>query len=87
LLILSVFSFLLQRQILEKLAWLANIRYSKEDPAHVAMLKQLWATWTNEKPWPGDAGPIWKTLGFQGEDPSTDFRGSFLPVVDGGVHA
>jgi len=56
-------------------------KLTKFDPAnreHVALLERLWQVILPEEKTPGQVSEQWKRLGFQGKDPSTDFRGMGL---------
>lgn len=44
-------------------------------PQHQEALKALWQSSFPEKDIPGLVSPQWKDMGWQGNDPSTDFRG------------
>eukprot|EP01133_Synstelium_polycarpum_P016377 gene16377-19486_t len=52
----------------------SSTQYNKDDPAHEKILERLW-----ELLFPNDkfaaVDDKWKTIGFQGKDPSNDFRG------------
>ncbi|KAK6976618.1 ELMO domain-containing protein 2 [Biomphalaria glabrata] len=54
---------------------LRKIKYSSDDPSHEAKLIQLWEAYSEGQPLPERIGAHWTDLGFQGHDPSTDFRG------------
>lgn len=63
---------------------LYQVAFDNEDPDHIALLLQLWRTVKPESlPVPGTGSltdgsykaEAWSTLGFQGHDPGTDFRG------------
>ncbi|KAH9505686.1 ELMO domain-containing protein 2 [Bulinus truncatus] len=72
-------NYLLQIQSYNKLVSeaeeLRKIKYSSDDPLHEAKLLQLWEVYNDGKSLPGRIGAHWTELGFQGHDPSTDFRG------------
>ncbi|EFA82803.1 ankyrin repeat-containing protein [Heterostelium album PN500] len=51
-----------------------STQYNKDDPNHERMLQKLWdIMFVGEAFQPVDER--WKSIGFQGKDPSTDFRG------------
>ena len=47
-----------------------------DDAAHMQLFEKLWSV--TQKPFPGKSSPQWKTLGFQGDSPASDFRGMGL---------
>ncbi|GAM21445.1 hypothetical protein SAMD00019534_046200 [Acytostelium subglobosum LB1] len=51
-----------------------STQYSKDDPAHEKMLETLWNSMFTDSDFQ-KVDENWKTIGFQGKDPSTDFRG------------
>ncbi|BFZ14495.1 hypothetical protein BsWGS_17534 [Bradybaena similaris] len=61
-------------QILADAEELRKEKFSKSDSRHEAKLVQLWNVY-NDVPLPQPVGQHWTDLGFQGLDPSTDFRG------------
>lgn len=52
--------------------------FDAQNPKHVGMLKEMWGFVFPDEPYPGDKGPHWEQLGFQGKDPSSDLRGAGL---------
>jgi ELMO/CED-12 family/FYVE zinc finger len=46
-----------------------------ENAMHEKLLQQVWSGFQPGVPYPGRHGEAWKNLGFQGCDPTTDFRG------------
>mmetsp|Transcript_5752 Transcript_5752/g.15358 ORF Transcript_5752/g.15358 Transcript_5752/m.15358 type:complete len:357 (-) Transcript_5752:1279-2349(-) len=55
---------------------LRAIPFSKENPDHELLLKQLWRQLTDGAPQPeGRSSREWSRIGFQGANPATDFRG------------
>ena len=56
--------------------WQAQrVPYDKANAAHEAKLLRLWQLARPDEALVGRVSPQWKTLGFQGSDPATDFRG------------
>ena len=54
-----------------------RIPFNKENLVHNELLKQLWRMSFPDQDVPVDLkSDKWKELGFQGKDPSTDFRGA-----------
>lgn len=51
----------------------AKTMYSHE--CHLDLLHSLWTSYTDNSDFPKIPDSKWKTLGFQGTDPATDFRG------------
>lgn len=50
------------------------IPFDETNEEHSNLLKKLWASVFPDKPWEGFVGDHWKTMGFQGKNPKTDFR-------------
>eukprot|EP00931_Biecheleriopsis_adriatica_P051530 TRINITY_DN29900_c0_g1_i1.p1 TRINITY_DN29900_c0_g1~~TRINITY_DN29900_c0_g1_i1.p1 ORF type:complete len:361 (+),score=75.15 TRINITY_DN29900_c0_g1_i1:38-1120(+) len=70
-----------EEEILAPLRELVSVPYSAEDVAHERSLKQLFAAVKSPaeaRDLPAGKDPRWKELGFQSEDPRTDFRGGGL---------
>jgi hypothetical protein len=53
---------------------LAAVEVSWANPSHKELLALLWNLLGNSD-FPGQKAEAWKSLGFQGSDPQTDFRG------------
>lgn len=66
-------SILYVNTVIDKIRSLAKTHYNSTDSAHSKLLMQLW---TNLKP--NERVGSWGDIGFQGEDPATDFRGMGL---------
>eukprot|EP00467_Chlorarachnion_reptans_P012183 CAMPEP_0114530040 /NCGR_PEP_ID=MMETSP0109-20121206/25197_1 /TAXON_ID=29199 /ORGANISM="Chlorarachnion reptans, Strain CCCM449" /LENGTH=743 /DNA_ID=CAMNT_0001712565 /DNA_START=97 /DNA_END=2325 /DNA_ORIENTATION=+ len=45
---------------------------------HEKLLKRLWSSLKPSRQWPGRKNKEWSSIGFQGSDPQTDFRGGGL---------
>ena len=55
----------------------SRVPFNKDNTVHAEMLKQLWRMSFSEFEYPIDGkSEKWKEIGFQGKDPSTDFRGA-----------
>ena len=53
--------------------------FDKENEGHKELLKRFWAKVFGDAEYPlNGVSEKWKELGFQGKDPSTDFRGAGL---------
>ena len=52
-------------------------KFSQENPKHFKMLLEIWSGLLNDPEVKLDTlkNRKWRDLGFQGDDPSTDFRG------------
>ena len=61
-----------------KTAWCSVETYSKENQEHEKMLMRLWTTLKPDEPLDNRMSKKWIDIGFQGQDPATDFRGSGL---------
>lgn len=57
------------------------VPYDRDNPVHEQMLITLWETLFPEEELKSRVSPQWKILGFQGNDPATDFRGMGLLAV------
>jgi len=56
--------------------------YDKTNPLHVSKLKQLWNRANPDTPEIPMVSSEWRTIGFQADDPSTDFRGGGVFGLD-----
>ena len=57
-------------------------RYSKDNALHSSKLLQLWSLAEPGKAAIPVVSPEWRTIGFQADDPSTDFRGAGVMGLD-----
>jgi len=82
-------SLLFQLDQIKDIRARGSVPYDKENSIDQAKLRELWAlsqgNATGEDP--GDniqlvGDPRWRTIGFQGDDPSTDFRGAGMLGLD-----
>lgn len=48
------------------------------DAEHARLLERLWRAWVPDAGFPGRRSAAWQRLGFQGDAPETDFRGTGL---------
>lgn len=67
------------QQVVESLR---KTKYSSENRDHEDKLMQLWKVLTNEKKLESRISSQWAELGFQGNDPQTDFRGMGQLALD-----
>ena len=58
----------------------ARVPFSKSD--HIVALQSLWSNLQPHTPVPSIPDKRWQELGFQGQDPSTDFRGMGMLGLD-----
>ena len=60
-----------------------RVPFDKTKLSHLEKLKDLWQAYFTEQEFPSDlTSSQWKLLGFQGIDPSTDFRGAGVFGID-----
>lgn len=62
-------------QLQQQVEDLRKIRYSSDNEEHEKKLLQLWNILMPDEELPSRTGHHWSHLGFQGDDPQTDFRG------------
>lgn len=55
-----------------------SIKYDAENDEHEKDLIKLWSLYNDNAPLPNRVGSHWQDMGFQGQDPKTDFRGMGL---------
>eukprot|EP00443_Scrippsiella_acuminata_P030576 CAMPEP_0115274998 /NCGR_PEP_ID=MMETSP0270-20121206/55967_1 /TAXON_ID=71861 /ORGANISM="Scrippsiella trochoidea, Strain CCMP3099" /LENGTH=385 /DNA_ID=CAMNT_0002691533 /DNA_START=1 /DNA_END=1155 /DNA_ORIENTATION=+ len=70
-----------EEECLAQLRHLASVAYSQEEPTHELQLRRYFAAVRSPaeaRELPEGKDPRWKELGFQAEDPRTDFRGGGL---------
>jgi hypothetical protein len=65
-----------QQLVLDAVA-LKRIKYDKDNSVHEKLLMQVWEQ-LSDVPLKQRKSKQWQDIGFQGDDPSTDFRGSGL---------
>lgn len=63
------------KQLLDDVEILRKTAYNSEDAEHEAKLLELWALMMPDKQLKARVSDCWKEIGFQGDDPKTDFRG------------
>lgn len=66
------------RQLIVEVEALRKTQFSTENKEHEALLTQLWKTLKPNIPLNGRFSKQWTDIGFQGDDPTTDFRGMGL---------
>ncbi|KAJ3017254.1 hypothetical protein HKX48_003644 [Thoreauomyces humboldtii] len=72
--------------LIHKLGARAKTPYDSNDPAHEKLLLELWDLASPREALTGRTSSQWQTIGFQGNDPATDFRGLGLLGLDCLVH-
>uniref|UniRef100_A0A383WJC3 ELMO domain-containing protein n=1 Tax=Tetradesmus obliquus TaxID=3088 RepID=A0A383WJC3_TETOB len=73
---------LVQAERLEELQERLAVPYDGANPAHQEQLRELWGLAFPGQPCEALKTPKWKDMGWQGEDPGTDFRGAGLFGLD-----
>lgn len=66
------------RQLIARLDKLRAITFDPNDESHQKLLKTLWEKLCPDRKLDGLISKQWTEIGFQGSDPSTDFRGMGL---------
>lgn len=66
----------LQAERLQSLRELLAVPYDGSKPEHQAALRKLWTLSFPDVPLQSLKTPYWKNMGWQGDDPGTDFRGA-----------
>ncbi|XP_028129480.2 ELMO domain-containing protein 2 [Diabrotica virgifera virgifera] len=66
------------RQLIAEAEQLRTTNYDSDDPEHEAKLQNLWMKLKPNDKLEGRITKQWQEIGFQGEDPKTDFRGMGL---------
>ncbi|XP_071445021.1 ELMO domain-containing protein 2 [Hetaerina americana] len=66
------------RQLLHEVENLRKTPYDSSNPEHEEKLLHLWNLLKPEEPLDGRLTKQWQDIGFQGDDPATDFRGMGL---------
>ncbi|PRP84356.1 hypothetical protein PROFUN_07657 [Planoprotostelium fungivorum] len=67
-----------QRHMLDAATIDKRVIYDENNPEHSNILRSLWSILRPGTPFPGNSSEQWKTVGFQGKKPETDFRGAGL---------
>jgi hypothetical protein len=78
-----------EQDCLSQLRQMADVAYSGEDPIHERTLRRLFAAVRGPEEargLPSGGDPRWKDLGFQSDDPRTDFRGGGLLALQNMCH-
>jgi hypothetical protein len=63
------------KQLIREVEWLRQIKYDKENEKHEELLMKLWSLLKPDVDLRDRVSKQWQELGFQGDDPATDFRG------------
>uniref|UniRef100_A0A8C7H2D6 ELMO/CED-12 domain containing 1 n=1 Tax=Oncorhynchus kisutch TaxID=8019 RepID=A0A8C7H2D6_ONCKI len=74
----SLFQIVGYRSLVAEVEKLRREPYDCENPDHEEMLMKLWKTLRPDSPLTGRISKQWCEIGFQGNDPKTDFRGMGL---------
>uniref|UniRef100_A0AAZ3Q2X4 ELMO domain-containing protein n=1 Tax=Oncorhynchus tshawytscha TaxID=74940 RepID=A0AAZ3Q2X4_ONCTS len=74
----SLFQIVGYRSLVSEVEKLRREPYDCENPDHEEMLMKLWKTLRPDSPLTGRISKQWCEIGFQGNDPKTDFRGMGL---------
>ena len=70
------------RQLIEELTFLSKMNYDSHNPEHEEKLLKLWTLLSPDAPLTSRVSHQWKDIGFQGNDPKTDFRGMGILGLD-----
>jgi len=70
----------------ERLQREAATPYDATSAVHEQLLQRLWRALSEDTLWPARRGHHWQALGFQGDDPATDFRGMGILGLHSLVH-
>ncbi|PHU04744.1 hypothetical protein BC332_25566 [Capsicum chinense] len=65
-----------QEECLQRLQYRIDVAYDSSDPEHREALRALWKAAFPVEELHGLISEQWKEMGWQGKDPSTDFRGA-----------
>ena len=71
-----------QREKVERLRKRADVPYDGENEEHREKLRELWRLAFPGEPLQALKHAQWKNLGYQSEDPTTDFRGAGMLALD-----
>lgn len=66
------------RQLIVRLDQIRGIAFDHNNEVHLVLLKNLWKLLCPDTELEGMISKQWTDIGFQGQDPSTDFRGMGL---------
>ena len=66
------------RQLISEVESMRRIPYNSENADHEALLAQLWSKLKPNTKLTSRISKQWTEIGFQGDDPMTDFRGMGL---------
>ncbi|KAI5698248.1 hypothetical protein M8J76_014881 [Diaphorina citri] len=74
------------RQLKQEITLLARTQYDAENAEHEEKLLRLWQMLKPDVPLNSRVTKQWQTIGFQGDDPKTDFRGMGILGLDNLLH-
>lgn len=77
--VLQMFGY---RQLMFQVENLRKTHFAAQDPDHLGKLLRLWKLLRPEEHLLGPVSKQWTSVGFQGDDPRTDFRGMGLLGLD-----
>jgi len=66
------------RQLITRLDKVREISFDHSNEVHLVLLRKLWERLCPDTELEGPITKQWSDIGFQGSDPSTDFRGMGL---------
>ncbi|GFS21322.1 ELMO domain-containing protein 2 [Elysia marginata] len=69
-------------QIIVEAEYCRKIKFSSDNADHEEKLTKLWRLYNADRVLPSRVGQHWTEIGFQGDDPATDFRGMGLLGLD-----
>ncbi|KAG8253965.1 ELMO domain-containing protein 2-like [Homalodisca vitripennis] len=70
------------RQLLQEIESLRLTQFDSEDESHEEKLMKLWNKLKPDEPLTSRTSKQWREIGFQGDDPKTDFRGMGILGLD-----
>lgn len=70
------------RQLKQEITLLASTQYDADNSEHEEKLMKLWNLLCPDTALPSRVTKQWQTIGFQGDDPKTDFRGMGILGLD-----
>jgi hypothetical protein len=76
-----------QMKLMERFQKEMKTEVDWKNSEHADLLKRLWHSFSGKAQFPGEKSEAWKSIGFQGEDPTTDFRGMGVLALSSLVYA